>query len=425
MKVKKLMATVLLLGMVQTLLPSVDAKAAIVDEMKWKIHTATSMEEIGNSKWQFLIGDYNRDGREDLYCIRKDAGNHTSVHILDGYSNYKENMLHKELPIEATGDNWTFVLGDYNGDGIKDLYCVRKDSGEHTNVHILDGSTNFQTYIVSNILPIENTDENWDFKAGDYDGDGKDDLYCIKKNGGEHTTLHILSAKSDFHEFLCRVPLPIENTGKNWEFGVSDYNGDKKPDFYGIRKDGGATTNVHVMNGSDNYQSFLLQTTTIAGATDDKTDFMVGKGRFNIYFVNKNGTGSGKTELHMFGLDELVPTTPTETSEQKVINEAMKHLGKPYVYNTTGPDTFDCSGFTSYVYRHALGIEIGRDTYAQVNSGREVSQSELKPGDLVFPKKDHVGIYIGNGKMIHAPHPGDVVKIANVYAFWKARRIIG
>ena len=107
-----------------------------------------------------------------------------------------------------------------------------------------------------------------------------------------------------------------------------------------------------------------------------------------------------------------------------IINEAYKHLGKPYVYGAKGPNTFDCSGFTSYVYRAVMGIEIGGSTYSQINSGIEVSYSELQPGDLVFPHAGHVGIYIGNGQMIHAPQTGDVVKVAPVYKFWRARRII-
>ena len=109
---------------------------------------------------------------------------------------------------------------------------------------------------------------------------------------------------------------------------------------------------------------------------------------------------------------------------QGVLNEAYKHLGKPYVYGATGPNSFDCSGFTSYVYAK-LGYSIGRTTYNQINAGREVSYSELQPGDLVFPHSGHVGIYVGNGMMIHAPHTGDVIKVASVYKFWRARRIIG
>lgn len=107
-----------------------------------------------------------------------------------------------------------------------------------------------------------------------------------------------------------------------------------------------------------------------------------------------------------------------------IIAYAMKFLGTQYVYGAAGPTNFDCSGLTSYVYRNVLGVGIGRDTYAQLGSGRAVSQGELQPGDLVFPHTGHVGIYVGNGNMIHAPQTGDVVKISPVYKFYTARRII-
>lgn len=106
-----------------------------------------------------------------------------------------------------------------------------------------------------------------------------------------------------------------------------------------------------------------------------------------------------------------------------VLNEAYKHLGKPYVYGATGSDTFDCSGFTQYVYKHALGVDISRTTYSQINVGNPVSRADLQPGDLVFPHAGHVGIYVGNGQMIHAPQTGDVVKVSPVYNFYSARRI--
>lgn len=109
---------------------------------------------------------------------------------------------------------------------------------------------------------------------------------------------------------------------------------------------------------------------------------------------------------------------------QAVLNAAYSHLGKPYVYGSTGPSSFDCSGFTQYVYKQAAGIDISRTTYSQIGVGTPVSQSDLQPGDLVFPHTGHVGIYIGNGQMIHAPHTGDNVKIASVYSFWRARRIL-
>lgn len=107
-----------------------------------------------------------------------------------------------------------------------------------------------------------------------------------------------------------------------------------------------------------------------------------------------------------------------------VISLAFNQIGKWYEYGATGPNTFDCSGLTSYVYQNAIGVWIGRTTYDQINAGIEVSYDDLQPGDLIFPHSGHVGIYIGDNKMIHAPHTGEKVKVANVYSFWRARRIL-
>lgn len=107
-----------------------------------------------------------------------------------------------------------------------------------------------------------------------------------------------------------------------------------------------------------------------------------------------------------------------------VLHEATSHLGSPYQSGATGPTVFDCSGLTQYCYSKAAGIDITRTTYTQILQGKVVKQSELKPGDLVFPHTGHVCIYLGNNKMIHAPQTGDVVKISNVYAFYAGRRII-
>lgn len=111
-------------------------------------------------------------------------------------------------------------------------------------------------------------------------------------------------------------------------------------------------------------------------------------------------------------------------NSQAILNEAYKHLGAKYVWGATGPDTFDCSGFTSYVYKNAAGIDISRTTYTQIDVGQPVSEDQLKPGDLVFPHTGHVGIYVGNGQMIHAPQTGDVIKVSPVYGFYAGRRIL-
>lgn len=95
------------------------------------------------------------------------------------------------------------------------------------------------------------------------------------------------------------------------------------------------------------------------------------------------------------------------------LSYAHSKLGSPYVWGATGPDAFDCSGLTQAAYRSA-GLSLPRTTYAQIDAGRRVSRSELLPGDLVFfySSISHVGLYIGNGQMIHAPNPSAPVRVA-------------
>ncbi|MEW1861449.1 MULTISPECIES: NlpC/P60 family protein [unclassified Streptomyces] len=110
------------------------------------------------------------------------------------------------------------------------------------------------------------------------------------------------------------------------------------------------------------------------------------------------------------------PVAPVNSSAaDQAIAFARKQIGKPYVWGATGPDSYDCSGLTQAAYK-AAGIDLPRTTYDQVDVGTRVSEADLQPGDLIFFYSDvsHVGLYIGNGEMIHAPHTGTVVKIAPI-----------
>ena len=106
----------------------------------------------------------------------------------------------------------------------------------------------------------------------------------------------------------------------------------------------------------------------------------------------------------------------TSANGSSVLSIAYQYQGVPYVYGGTTPAGFDCSGFTSYVFGQ-LGVSIGRTdadqyAYGMAHGG---ATSNPQPGDLMW-RPGHVGIYVGNGMMIHAPKPGDVVKVAPVYA---------
>lgn len=107
---------------------------------------------------------------------------------------------------------------------------------------------------------------------------------------------------------------------------------------------------------------------------------------------------------------------------------AMKFVGYPYVWGGTSPSGFDCSGFTSYVVRNAIGESIGRDVAAQIGAGTPVSAKNLEPGDLVFfvntyqPGLSHVGIYIGGGQMVQAGSEQTGVTISNIWdSYWGSR----
>ncbi|MFF1645621.1 NlpC/P60 family protein [Streptomyces sp. NPDC058240] len=104
------------------------------------------------------------------------------------------------------------------------------------------------------------------------------------------------------------------------------------------------------------------------------------------------------------------------TKAEKVLAFARAQLGKPYVWGATGPASYDCSGLTQAAWKSA-GVDIPRTTWDQVKIGTRVATADLRPGDLVFFYDDisHVGIYKGDGMMIHAPKPGANVREESIY----------
>ena len=127
--------------------------------------------------------------------------------------------------------------------------------------------------------------------------------------------------------------------------------------------------------------------------------------------------------------EPVVPMGPVvagTAAAQKAIDIAMGQRGKPYVWAASGPGSFDCSGLTAYAFR-AAGISLPHSSRMQAQMGQPVSRDQLQPGDLVFfySPVSHVGIYIGNGQMVHAPTSGDVVKVAPLMGGYSgARRVV-
>ena len=169
--------------------------------------------------------------------------------------------------------------------------------------------------------------------------------------------------------------------------------------------------------------------------------------------VTVHSTSNGWSKISVNGIEGYVSsqylsstkpsssetTTPsTGSSVDAVLNFANKLLGKPYVWGAEGPSSFDCSGFTYYVYKNAAGITLPRVSADQSKYGTTVSKSNLRAGDLVFfdtsgannGAVSHVGIYIGGGQMIHcSSSKGQVIKTSMetnywVNAFVRAKRVL-
>ena len=133
-------------------------------------------------------------------------------------------------------------------------------------------------------------------------------------------------------------------------------------------------------------------------------------------------TGSTGAGFSGGGTSSGSAPAPTSASASAVIAAAKSKIGAPYVYGASGPDSFDCSGFTSWVYRQ-VGIGLPRTAQEQWLAGPHVSYSDAQPGDILAWAGDpsapgyvtHVAIYLGNGQMISAPHTGTTVGISSVY----------
>lgn len=153
--------------------------------------------------------------------------------------------------------------------------------------------------------------------------------------------------------------------------------------------------------------------------------------------INYNGTTAYVSDSY---LQNTIPSgnTSVSTNAAGVIAYAKQFLGVPYVWGGTQPSGFDCSGFTQYVFKHKAGITLPRNSYVQTLYGKSVSKENLQPGDLVFfdtkgvndGNVSHVGIYIGNGQMIHASFSQQKIVIDNFYnsyfqrTYVNARRVL-
>ncbi|WP_395369852.1 NlpC/P60 family protein [Streptomyces tubercidicus] len=145
------------------------------------------------------------------------------------------------------------------------------------------------------------------------------------------------------------------------------------------------------------------------GRTDGRTERGAGRGDGGV------GGALGGVPGGAHGGPAAAAAQAPNPRAARAVSFAYGALGKPYVWGATGPSGYDCSGLTQAAWK-AGGVALPRTTYTQISSGPRVARSQLAPGDLVFFYSgiSHVGLYVGDGQMIHAPHPGAPVRIAPI-----------
>ncbi len=153
----------------------------------------------------------------------------------------------------------------------------------------------------------------------------------------------------------------------------------------------------------------------------------INKGWFQVKYNNVQGYVS-PDYIEIVPASQMQQLSNTSVGSD-VISYAKQYIGTPYVYGGSSPNGFDCSGYTSYVYKH-FGISLPHSSSAQYNSLAKVSKNDLTPGDLVFFTNGgsgigHVGIYVGNNQFIHSPSAGKSVCIESMGSGYYARNYVG
>ncbi len=244
------------------------------------LQTPTALTQTGSDNGsKFLIGDHNRDGWLDLYHILRLGGsNTTEVHVLNGRDNFQTWLLQTPTALHQTGagNEWEFDLGDFNRDGWLDLYAVSRLGGSGTTeVHVLNGAANFCSWLLHSTTALHQTGtgNEWVFRVGDYNRDSHPDLFVVLRTGGSNTTeVHVLDGKDNFRTWLLQTATALHPTGAGyeWDFLIEDYNRDGQLDLYSISRAGpSGKTEVHVLNGAAGFGSFLLQVATTLQQTGD------------------------------------------------------------------------------------------------------------------------------------------------------------
>lgn len=236
------------------------------------------------------------------------------------------------------------------------------------------------------------------------------DALRLRQSASTDSTILATASKGD-------SVIILENAGNNWyKVDYKSVQGYMSGEYltvattadaaigYGKVSAGGSTLNMRSGAGTSYGVVSSLPDGTIVEIVG------INNGWYKIQYGGKTGYVSSDymvTVKDSVGSRSTAEAASSSAIGDQIVAYAKQFLGVPYVYGGNGPNCFDCSGFTKYVYAH-FGVTLNRTATDQLANGTSVSKSQLQPGDLVFFRANttkpvsHVGIYIGNGQFIHA-----------------------
>lgn len=249
------------------------------------------------------------------------------------------------------------------------------------------------------------------------------------------------TSSSILAELKNGTAVTVVSTANGWcKVTYSGKTGYIKQDY--VSTTGSASNNTSASTGTAavvkcsstvNFRSAASTSSTILGELKNGTAVTVlstANGWSKVSYAGKTGyisadylvTASSGTAISP---SNTAASVSISAKRQSVLNYAAQFLGVPYVYGGSTPSGFDCSGFTSYVFKNTVG-SIPRVAQAQYDATTRVSRDDLLPGDLVFfgsstSSISHVGIYVGSNQFIHAPSTGDVVKYSSLTGSYATR----
>ncbi|KAJ8118429.1 hypothetical protein OPT61_g573 [Boeremia exigua] len=285
------------------------------DHFKFVLQAPTMLNET-DEQFSLLMGDSKKDGQPDLIAVKRTGtrDNNIEINLLYGSSDYQKFILRIATPdFTPLRKNWPeqldFVLTDWNGDGTLDLVVIKKSYTDthKTEVHIFSGASQFQHTTVQTGTALEETDETWSFGMGRWSAGHRPDLFAIKRSetGTKSTEVHVLRGDDDFKTFVLQTGTALPETDSKFDFVVTDWNGDGRPDLVAVKKSrtSGKCTEVHVLSGASTYKNFILRAETPLFRSNGLFEFAVadwtGNKKPDLIAFGKRNTGTNSTEVHV------------------------------------------------------------------------------------------------------------------------------